>query len=132
MLNKTLKIKALATLAAISAFAVLGMEALQPQAAMAKWFRSLYAGQHDWVTWTIDPGEYVLEASTLLNLGDVDIEIYDTRGQMFASGKKLGGETIFFSVPQGAEGDFKIKYSMPLCINPAGACPVNINIESSR
>ncbi|WP_293145834.1 MULTISPECIES: hypothetical protein [unclassified Microcoleus] len=114
----------------LACFAVFCMEGLQPREVMAKLFRSLYAGQHDWVTWTLAPGSYVLKASTLLNLGDVDIEIYDTTDQRFAKGNKLGSETIFFNVPQGAEGDFKIKYSMPLCVNPAGACAVNIDIFS--
>lgn len=112
----------------LALFAVFCMEGLQPREVMAKLFRSLYAGQDDWVTWTLSPGSYILQASTILNLGDVDIEIYDTTGRRFATGKKLGSETIYFNVPQGAEGDFKIKYSMPFCVNPAGACAVNIDI----
>jgi hypothetical protein len=109
-------------------FAVLCVEGLQPREAMAKWFNSLYAGQHDWATYSLAPGDYVLKASTVLNLGDVDIDIYDTTGQRFAKGRKMGSETIDFTVPQGAGGDFKVKYSMPFCINPAGACIVDMDI----
>ncbi len=108
--------------------ALLCVEALQPRQAMAKWLNSLYAGQHDWATYSLAPGDYVLKANTVFNLGDVDIDIYDTTGQRFAKGREMGGETIPFTVPQGAAGDFKVKYSMPLCINPAGACVVDMEI----
>ncbi|MEB3293087.1 MAG: hypothetical protein VKJ24_07995 [Synechococcales bacterium] len=126
----TLKFKSLAARVSLACLALLCLEAMQPKVARAEWLKSLYAGQSAWATYTLNPGNYVLEASTLLNLGDVDIEIYDTTGTRFAKGTKMGSERIFFSVPQGAEGGFSVKYSMPFCINPAGPCPVNIVLSS--
>ena len=114
----------------LACFAILFVEGLNQREAKAEWVRSLYAGQHNWATLTLSPGSYVLKATTFLNLGDVDIEIYDTTDQKFVEGKKVGSETISFNVPQGAQGVFKIKYSMPFCVNPAGACAVNIDIFS--
>ncbi|MFQ3616769.1 MAG: hypothetical protein SNJ81_08990 [Cyanobacteriota bacterium] len=61
-------------------------------------------------------------------LGDVDVELYAPTGQQFARGRRFGNEAIFFTVPPGAEGTFRIRYSMPICVNPLGACNVNINI----
>ncbi|MBH8572354.1 hypothetical protein I8752_04755 [Nostocaceae cyanobacterium CENA369] len=111
---------------ACSAFFIL--EGLMAQEARGEWVRSLYAGQSDWVKWNLSQGSYVLEASTLLNAGDVDIEFYDYTGQnLLFKGNKAGGEIIPFTVNQ--EGDFYIKYSMPVCINPWGACAVEINVK---
>ncbi|WP_068515225.1 hypothetical protein [Leptolyngbya sp. O-77] len=61
-------------------------------------------------------------------LGDVDVELYDPTGRQFARGQRFGNETIFFTVPPGAEGTFRVRYSMPICVNPLGACNVNISI----
>lgn len=107
--------------------AVLIAEGYQPQKAMAEFAGYLYAQQYDWVSYNLDPGTYHLEASTWLNLGDVDIEIYDsTRQNLLLKSNKAGGEIMHFTVQQG--GDFYIKYSMPFCINPAGACGVDIKV----
>jgi hypothetical protein len=125
----TIKFKPLVTKVSLACLALICVEAVQPKIARAEWLKSLYAGQSAWATYNLNAGDYVLEASTLLNLGDVDIELYDAADNQFAKGKKLGGEQIFFNVPQGAEGSFKVKYSMPFCINPAGSCPVNIDIS---
>ena len=124
----TIKFRPLVARVSLACLALFCVEAVQPRAAMAKWFNSLYAGQHDWATYTLGAGDYVLKASTVFNLGDVDIDIYDTTGQRFRKGREMGSETIYFTVPQGAEGDFKVKYSMPFCINPAGACVVDMDI----
>jgi hypothetical protein len=126
----TIKLKPLVARVSLACLALLCVEAVQPKVARAEWFRSLYAGQSDWVTYTLNPGRYVLDASTLLNLGDVDVEIYDTTGTRFVKGNKVGRDRVFFNVPQGAEGEFKVKYSMPFCINPAGPCAVNLDISS--
>lgn len=126
----TIKFNPLIAKVSLICLSLLCLEAVQPQKAMAKWFNALYAGQHAWTTYTLEAGNYVLKASTVLNLGDVDIDIYDTTGQRFAKGRKVGSETIYFNVPQGAEGNFKIKYSMPFCLNPAGACVVDMDVFS--
>lgn len=111
----------------LACLTVLLLEGLNPLAAKAEWVRSLYAGEANWVTLTINnPGGYILEVNSAL--GDVDVDLYDTTGRRFARGKKLGDETISFSVPPGAEGVFRVRYSMPFCINPMGACGVNMNI----
>jgi hypothetical protein len=110
-------------------FAAFLIEGLNPQAAKAEWFPSLYAGRAASATWTLAPGNYTLEASTFLNLGDINVEIYDPTGRMFARGTQLGGEVIHFSVPQGGEGNFQVRYNMNLCANPMGACMVEINIR---
>lgn len=126
----TIKFKPLVAKISLACLALVCVEAVQPKVARAEWFRSLYAGQSAWVNYTLNSGSYVIEASTFLGLGDVDIEIYDTNGTRFAKANKVGRDRIAFDVPQGAEGNFKLKYSMPFCINPAGACAVNIDISS--
>ena len=74
------------------------------------------------------PGDYILEASTFLDAGNVDIEFYDdTAENLLFSSKEGVSETIPFTVHQG--GDFYIKYLMPVCINPWGACAVEINVS---
>ena len=128
-ITTSIKFKPLVAQFSLACLALVCVEAVQPKIARAEWLKSLYAGQFAWATYTLNSGNYVLEASTLLNLGDVDIEIYDTAGNRFVKSTKMGGEQIFFSIPQGAEGSFKVKYSMPFCINPAGSCPVNIDIS---
>ncbi len=103
------------------------MEGLNPLAAKAEPVRPLYPGEANWATLTINrPGSYILEVSSAL--GDVDVELYDPTGRQFARGRRFGNETIFFNVPAGAEGVFRVRYSMPFCVNPLGACNVNINI----
>lgn len=104
------------------------VEGFNSQEVKAESVPSLHAGQSNSMIWTLSPGNYVLEASTFLGLGDVDVEIYDPAGRRFAVGNRLGDETINFNVPQGAGGDFRVRYSMFLCVNPAGACAVNIDI----
>lgn len=113
----------------LACLAILAVEGINPRVAQAEWLQSLYAGQSAWASWNLGPGSYVLQAQTLLNLGDVDVEIYDATGQRFARGNALGSETIYFTVPQGAEGAFQVQYSMPFCVNPAGACAVDIQIR---
>lgn len=113
----------------LACLALLAVEGFRPGAAQAEWLRSLYAGQSNWVSWELGPGSYVLQAQTLLNLGDVNVDIYDPTGQRFARGNELGGELIYFTVPQGGGGTFQAEYSMRLCVNPAGACAVNIQIR---
>lgn len=80
------------------------------------------------IKWSLNPGDYVLEASTLLNAGNIDIEFYDHTGEnlLFRSNEGVS-ETIPFTVHQG--GDFYIKYSISVCINPWGACAVEINVN---
>ncbi|NJO64731.1 MAG: hypothetical protein HC836_43325 [Richelia sp. RM2_1_2] len=107
------------------------VEILHPLEARGEWFRSVYAGQSDWVKWNLAQGNYVLEANTFLNLGDVDIEFYDYTGKnLLFKSNSSGNETISFTVNQG--GTFLIKYSMPVCINPWGACAVEINIKRTQ
>ncbi|HBK63041.1 MAG TPA: hypothetical protein DD000_05780 [Cyanobacteria bacterium UBA11166] len=109
----------------LACLAVLIAEGYQPRKAMAEFAGYLYAQQYNWVTYNLAPGSYRLEASTWLNLGDVDIEVYDsTRQNLLFKSNKLGGEIINFTVNRG--GDFHIKYKMLLCANPAGACGVDI------
>ncbi|WP_448596952.1 hypothetical protein [Thermoleptolyngbya sp.] len=103
------------------------IEGLKPLAAKAEPVSPLHAGTANWATLTINrPGGYILEVTSAL--GDVDVEVYDPAGRRFAQGRRLGNETIFFNVPPGAEGTFRIRYSMAICVNPLGACGVNINI----
>ncbi|OLP17023.1 hypothetical protein BST81_18790 [Leptolyngbya sp. 'hensonii'] len=119
--------KRLMSRVSLACLTIVLMERLDPLTAKAEAVRPLYAGGTDWVRLTINrPGGYILEATSVL--GDVDVELYDTTGQRFARGKKLGNETIFFNVPSGAEGVFRVRYSMPICVNPLGACNVNINL----
>lgn len=113
----------------LACLAAVAIEGFNPRLATATWLQSLYAGQSAFASWDLGPGRYVLEARTLMNLGDVDIEIYDATGRRFAQGNDLGGEVIYFTVPQGAEGSFRVRYSMPFCVNPAGACAVNVEIR---
>lgn len=103
------------------------MEGLNPLAAKAEPVSPLYAGGANWATLTINSaGSYILEVNSAL--GDVDVELYAPTGQQFARSRRFGNETIFFNVPPGAEGTFRVRYSMPICVNPLGACNVNINI----
>lgn len=113
----------------LACFATFLMEGLNPQAAKAEWMRSLYAGNHDWANWSLSSGSYVLEASTFLNLGDVNVELYNAAGQRVAVGNALGSDTVFFSVPQGTQADLQVRYSMRLCANPMGACAVNLSVR---
>ena len=97
------------------------------ESARAEWVRSLYAGQSDWVPVTLDRGDYTIAASTLWSLGDVDIELYDaSRQTRIARTNAFGNDQMNITVHRG--GTFYIKYSMPFCVNPAGACAVNIDV----
>lgn len=105
----------------------LALGGLLTQSAYATWVRSLYAGQSDWATVTLLEGNHTIVASTLWSLGDVDIELYDsTRQTLIGRSNKLGNESMNVTVYQA--GTFHIKYSMPMCVNPLGACAVEINI----
>lgn len=108
--------------------AILLTEGLNPVAANAERVRSLYAQESDWVNLTVNPGVYILQVAAIANLGDVDVDLYDTNGRRFARGTRVGNETIRFTVPQGAEGVFQVRYSMPFCLNPAGPCGVTMNL----
>jgi len=95
------------------------------QKARAEWLRSLYAGQQSWAQVYLGTGEQTIVAETLLNLGDIDIELYDSSGQnLIARANRVGNEQMTVIVHQ--ESYFALKYSMPFCINPLGACAVNI------
>ena len=101
-------------------------EGFNPQAASARFVGSLYSGQHSYVDYNLRPGTYVLNASTIL--GDVNIRIYDStrRTLLLEAPNRVGNESFEFTVSNG--GTFSIQYSMFGCLNPFGACPVNIEV----
>ncbi|NJL23408.1 MAG: hypothetical protein HC895_25500 [Leptolyngbyaceae cyanobacterium SM1_3_5] len=121
--------KQLVSWISLACLATLTVEAVNPRPANAQRVPSLYAGQSEWVSWDLTPGEYILEAQTVLNLGDVDVAIHDPTGRRFAQGTVFGGEVIAFTVNPGGQGTYRVRYSMPMCVNPLGACAVTINLR---
>lgn len=104
------------------------MEGLNPREVKADFVGSLYAGQHGFVDYNLEPGRYVLDASAAF--GDVDIRIYDsTRRTLLLEAENGGGdERLEFNIPNGSSRVISIKYSMFACINPFGACPVDVGV----
>ena len=97
--------------------------------AKAEWYRSIYSGQHDWIDLRVNPGTYSVNASTLMDLGDVDIALYDSTGQnLLLEDTSFGDARLVFTTSTG--GHYKVKYSMFACVNPFGACAVEINTFS--
>lgn len=93
-----------------------------PQKAKAE--EALNPNQYAWVNYNLSPGNYTLEATSYW--GDVDIEIYGLNGELALRGRNFGNESMSFTVYRA--GVYGIKYSMPICLNPFGACDVDIEV----
>jgi hypothetical protein len=95
------------------------------QDAKADMFRSLSAGQENWINVTLDEGRHAIIANSPGSLGDVDIYLYDTSGEYVMQSNSFGTDRIDFTVNRG--GTYYIKYKMSTCINPFGACNVSLD-----
>jgi hypothetical protein len=96
------------------------------QDAKADMYRSLAAGQEDWVRVTFDEGRHAIIANSPGSLGDVDISLHDSSGQYIMGSNNFGTDRLNFTVHQG--GTFYIKYKMSACANFFGPCNVSIDI----
>ena len=93
-----------------------------PQKAKAE--EALNPNQYAWVNYNLQPGSYLLEATSYW--GDVDIEVYDLNGELALQGRNFGNESMSFTIYRA--GVYGIKYLMPICLNPFGACDVDIEV----
>jgi len=126
-----MKIKRLlnkATFAAIAAPLFVGSLFAQTAKAEEVWHKSLYSQEHNWVSINVrSAGTYTIEARTLWNAGDVDIELYDSsRGILINRSNTVGTDRITFTANRA--GNYQLKYKMFACLNPFGPCAVGVDI----
>lgn len=127
-----MKIKAFlskATLAVIATPLLFSTVLSQTAKAEEVWPRSLYSQQHDWLAVNVSgPGTYTIEARTLLNAGDVDIELYDGfRETLIGEADAAGTDRLTFTVNRA--GTYQLKYKMFACLNPFGPCAVSVELS---
>ncbi|MGR3279154.1 hypothetical protein ACSYAD_29240 [Acaryochloris marina NIES-2412] len=121
-----MKVRNILRRASVAASAIpFALVSVLSQPARAEMYRSVSAGQEDWVRVTFDEGRHAIIANSPGSLGDVDITLYNSSKEYLMHANRFGTDRLDFTVSQG--GTFYVKYRMATCANPFGPCNVSLD-----